>query len=60
MKLKKLINRIKPPCVKCPYKLGMIQTTINPCPQCRQNGYDSYERFLKLPWQGRIPESEDK
>jgi len=50
----------KEPCAKCPYKLGQVQTISNPCPQCKQNGYDSYERFLKLPRQGKIPESGDK
>lgn len=24
------------PCVKCPYKLGLVHTVVNPCPQCRQ------------------------
>lgn len=47
MKLKKLINRPKPPCVKCPYKLGVVSVTIYPCPQCERNGYDFYERLLK-------------
>ena len=60
MKLKKLINKIKPPCAKCPYKLGWVKTPINPCPQCKRNDYDSYERFLKLPWQGVKPKNSDK
>ncbi len=50
----------KKPCAKCPYKLGQIQMVKNPCPECKQNGYDSYERFLKLPRQGKILESGDK
>ena len=60
MKLKKFINRIKPPCAKCPYKLGLIETPINPCPQCKRNDYDSYEWFLKLPWQGINSKDSDK
>ena len=47
MKLKKLINQIKPPCVKCPYKLRIVETPINPCPQCKLNDYQSYEWFRK-------------
>ena len=56
MKLKKLINRIKPPCAKCPYKLGLVSVTIYPCPQCERNGYDFYDRLLKQQWQGKIPD----
>ena len=57
---KKLIRLKKKPCAKCPYKLGMIKTLINPCPQCKLNGYQSYEWFLKLPWQEKVPKSRDK
>lgn len=45
MDLKKIIQQVKPPCAKCPYKLGLVQTFVNPCPQCRENGYQIYERF---------------
>ena len=37
--------KIKAPCSKCPYKLGIIKTVINPCPQCKMNNYQTYERF---------------
>lgn len=47
MKLRNLNNRMKAPCAKCPYKLGLMKTPINPCPQCKQNGYSSYEWFQK-------------
>lgn len=57
MKLKKLIKRKNAPCEKCPYKLGLVTTPVNPCPQCKLDNYDSYEQFLKLPWQGKIPEN---
>lgn len=43
----KLIYRVKPPCSKCPYKLGQIRTVTNPCPQCKSNGYKAFERFQK-------------
>lgn len=39
--MKKLI----PPCSKCPYKLGQIKTLVNPCPQCKRNGYSSFGIF---------------
>ncbi len=47
MKTKQLIRQIKPPCAKCPYKLGLVHTLTNPCPQCKENGYRMYEWFQK-------------
>lgn len=35
----------KAPCPLCPYKLGMIKTVINPCPQCKRNNYLFYRRI---------------
>lgn len=43
----KKIKHIIPPCRKCPYKLGYVKTLVNPCPQCKLNGYSSYDHFLK-------------
>lgn len=40
-------NLKRKPCAKCPYTLGLIQILTNPCPECRMNGYRSYERFQK-------------
>ncbi len=48
MKLKEIISQKKAPCEKCPYKLGMIKTLANPCPQCKLNGYRSYEWFRNM------------
>ena len=47
MELNDFLRRIKPPCDKCPYKLGLVQTLIDPCPQCKANGYQTFERFYK-------------
>ena len=47
LKIKKLIHHMKPPCAKCPYKLGLVHTVVNPCPQCKANGYQAFERFQK-------------
>ncbi len=33
------------PCKKCPYKLGIVKTITNPCPQCMLNNYNMYEIF---------------
>lgn len=35
------------PCGKCPYKLGLVKTLIDPCPQCKLDGYSACEHFLK-------------
>ena len=48
MKLREVILQKKAPCGKCPYKLGLVETQTNPCPQCKQDGYSSYEWFLKI------------
>lgn len=52
MDLKKLFDKVtKSPCDKCPYTLGQVRTTVNPCPQCKTNGYRMYERFTN-DWKG--------
>ena len=43
--VKSLADKIKPPCAKCPYKLRLVQTLTNPCPQCKSKGYRTYKRF---------------
>lgn len=48
MKTKKLIYQFKPPCPQCPYTLGMVHTVENPCPECKENSYQTYERFKRL------------
>lgn len=46
---KKLINQLKPPCPKCPYTLGLVHTTVkSPCPECKDNGYQIFERFKRI------------
>lgn len=47
MELNKLIQQFKPPCPQCLYKLGLVHTVVNPCPQCRENSYQMFERFQK-------------
>lgn len=41
----KLIYRIKPPCPKCPYRLGQVQALVNPCSQCKKDGYSMFGCF---------------
>jgi len=47
MNFKDITYKIKPPCPKCPYKLGLVKTLVNPCPNCKMNDYKSFERFQK-------------
>lgn len=35
------------PCLKCPYKLGHIETVVNPCPQCKMKDYQMFEQFKR-------------
>lgn len=43
-----MMNELKKKtCHKCPYTLGLIQTIKNPCLQCMENGYQSYQWFQK-------------
>ena len=47
MELRRFIQQFNSPCDKCPYKLGLVQTLINPCPQCKANGYQTFKRFQR-------------
>ena len=40
-------KQLKAPCAKCPYKLGLIKTLVNPCPECRLNCYSMYKTFTE-------------
>ena len=46
--MKNPLYRLKEPCAKCPYKLNLVHTTVNPCPQCRANEYQTFERFREI------------
>lgn len=45
--MENLIYCIIPPCSKCPYTLGLVRTTVSPCPQCKSDGYRAYEQFKR-------------
>ena len=49
MQKSSILHPVKPPCPRCPYKLGLVHTVVNPCPQCKENGYKTYEQFKKEP-----------
>ncbi|MCL1987824.1 MAG: hypothetical protein FWG64_07630 [Firmicutes bacterium] len=50
MDIKKIIKAAtkNAPCDSCGYKLGLVQTLVSPCPQCRKSNYSSYDMF-KVP-----------
>lgn len=50
-----LIHHADPPCAKCPYKLGLVHTVVNPCPYCKENDYQTFERFQKQVPEGGSP-----
>ncbi len=45
MQLIDIIHPVKPPCLRCPYKLGLVQMVVCPCPQCKSSGYRMYAQF---------------
>lgn len=47
MNIRRLFDQIKQPCRECSYRTGLVETTFNPCPQCKLNGYQTYEQFKK-------------
>lgn len=53
MNMRNLIHQINQPCAMCPYRLGLVHTVVNPCPQCEENGYQMYEHFQGKNTQGR-------
>lgn len=45
IEIKQLIYKIKTPCSKCPYTLGLVYTVKTPCPECKEKGYRTFEQF---------------
>ena len=58
MGIKKIIQSIKPPCPKCPYKLGRVQFVTNPCSVCKDSGYQTY--YMLTEGNCRFPEVKNK
>ena len=47
MNVKNPLKRLKSPCARCPYKLGLVRAFVNPCPLCRANGYSMFEKLQR-------------
>jgi len=45
-KIKDIVNKIIPPCPKCPYTLGHVKFVANPCFQCKSDNYNMYYRLI--------------
>ena len=50
------LYRLKAPCGKCPYKLGLVHAIVNPCPQCKADHYRTYKRFIAYGTKARKPD----
>ena len=59
MKTKNLSYKIKPPCPRCPYKLGLVHALVNPCSACRADGYRTFERLQRELMKGPGDAAED-
>lgn len=55
MKGMNAVRQPNSPCAKCPYKLGLVHTVVNPCPYCKENDYQTFERFRKQASEGGLP-----
>lgn len=51
--LQRKLYHLKPPCSKCPYRLGTIRMPKCPCSECRKNGYRTFEEFQKPAFSGK-------
>ena len=47
MNVKNPLKRLKSPCARCPYKLGLVRAVVNPFPSCRANGYSMFEQLQR-------------
>lgn len=55
-----IFKQLKAPCAKCPYKLGAVKTLVNPCPQCKANGYMTYKQLMESKFDKNNSSKEEK
>ena len=41
--LQSAVRMVRPPCARCPYRLGLVVFVQSPCPACRMDGYRRYD-----------------
>ena len=41
--LQSALRAVRPPCARCPYRLGLVKFVQSPCPACRMDGYRMFD-----------------
>ena len=41
--LRSVFRTVRPPCVRCPYRLGLVVFVQSPCLACRMDGYRMHD-----------------
>lgn len=41
--LQNVFRTVRPPCARCPYRLGLVKFVQSPCPACRMDGYRMFD-----------------
>lgn len=41
--LQSVVRAVRPPCARCPYRLGLVKFVQSPCPACMMSGYRIYD-----------------
>lgn len=41
--LQNVFRAVRPPCARCPYRLGLVKFVQSPCPACRMDSYRMYD-----------------
>ena len=41
--LQNVFRAVRPPCARCPYRLGLVKFVQSPCPACHMDGYRMYD-----------------
>ena len=58
--LQSAFRAVRPPCARCPYRLGLVMFVQSPCPACRMDGYRMFDvltrgqRCFPEIWRGGI------
>ena len=58
--LQNVFRTVRPPCARCPYRLGLVKFVQSPCIACRMDGYCMFDiltrgqRGFSEIWRGSI------
>ena len=45
--LQNVLRTVRPPCARCPYRLGLVKFVQSPCPACRMDGYRTFDVLMR-------------